>query len=225
MQQQSERDLLNRKLDMLVDADIMPEWNKNTAWSILENRLDNKSRKHLRAWYYVSAAAAALLIGLFFYNQNSSPTTSIARQQKMPAIKTPTIPIVTPSVSFKTPTKNAISTEPPAIARKASKTFVPVRPAPALKLHDGIQEEPVAVQQVQPAETLIVTPTKIKRTFSEPVYTLSEILDNVPEREEKPTNYSGIFNLRHSDTKDVQTPENSGRFFPQRSQQQVPFNN
>lgn len=187
MPQESEFEHIREKLD---GAGRIPaaQWDKQAAWARLEGRLSDHKKKQRPVWLYTSLAAAALLLGMAI-TWHVRDTTTLA----LTSVRT-----ITPTTMA--PPSMTADTLPPNEApnTKHAKT-VAGRPTHHL---------PTEEQGQAADETFILTKEHVTKHDSAPatvfydlstpevVYTLNEIMDNVPEREAPPQNYSGIFKLK-----------------------------
>ena len=223
MQRESERGLLGDKMSEPDSKDLLPEWDKSVAWQRLETRLDAPRRKAIPMWFYTSAAAAILLFGFFIFMKGATYDKRITQQQKTPAVEMP-VPMAKSVLPPDTFEKDRIADKVATIIRrqhpKAMQPIVPDMDDPI----NSLNEAPVTVIKAPAAAPAIVPPVKIKRIFSEPVYTLNEIMDNVPEREEKPKTFTGIFHLKIVETRDNEPSRSNSKFYNSRPDQEQ-FNN
>lgn len=187
MPQESEFDIIREKLNA---ADKIPAaaWDKQAAWGKLEDRLAGNKKKPFNVWLYTGLAAALVLLGIAITWHLPDSTTLTLTGIRPITSKT----IAAPLPNTDTRPLNQVSTT------QNTKT-VAGRP-----VHHLPTEEAGQVAD----EAFILTKERVTKHDSAPatifyrisapevVYTLNEIMDNVPEREAPPQNYTGIFKLK-----------------------------
>lgn len=191
MQQENERGMLGNRLDELSVEDVAPGWDRQAAWASLGARLEQPERKRIPVWLYPSLAAALLLFGFFIYSGTERTMERMAATAPVQALPTAITRPAVPEPVQLAPRVAAVrpATAPLRVPVQQATAAVQTRPeAPAAAVPDA---------PLPPApDTLQLVARPLKRTFSEPVYSLNEIADEVPEKVADQRVFSGIFHLR-----------------------------
>ncbi len=203
---------LSDALDCLSSEDVAPGWKAEGAWPRIEAQLGKRQR--IPFMMYPLAAAAALILFVMLWRPaevkqphgigGTTASEQTVRSSGKPALKEPAPEKLQPGTAI----LRSTFAERKATARTSfknpitlpQKTTVVEVPSPSLQ-----DTAPLAASQLAKSAPYHRRPAVI--------YTLSEIMADVPEREAPPKRFSGIFHSRLSADAPAGTPprRRSGR--------------
>lgn len=198
-----ERGALGNAFSRLTAADVAPAWDGGTVWQRLEGRLSTTKKRRFLLRGITLAAAASIaccmllmlrahqLTDIAWNTANMIPVT----RQKAPV---PALLHVATSVNIVADSEEVVA-QPVSYAHKTSaqtEQALPSKDTLLPQLIATITPEPVTNEPMQ---------SRIRRKPAI-VYTLNEIMADLPEREAPPKRYSGIF---HQKAQSADVPERS----------------
>lgn len=180
-----------QRLEGLHSKDIAPQWRKEPAWKKVSAKLATPKRRVLPLWTAPLAAAAGVLCLLLLRSRSDQQEIHQTAQRRSPARSAVTLSVISDDRVPVTADTTAIAT----IGMEHD------RPAPA-SIQKPRQFQPetdsttgtLAGNNTSPVQAIATAGREpiIKRE-PETVYTLNEIMANVPESETPPRRYSGLF--------------------------------
>ena len=197
----SERGALADVLSTLAAADVAPTWSESAGWQKLEHRLAaaKNSRIPLRSYVLLTAAASIVCCILFLrariLTDITWSTASLIPTNRAKAL-VPAAPDIAATVAIVT-RREVRATHPIFRVRNLSAQTVQ-----ALSPKDTFLPQTLMTASREPVQNEPVQ-ARIQRRPAI-VYTLNEIMADLPEREAPPKRYSGIF---HQKAQPADVPE------------------
>lgn len=202
-----------RALELLTTTDVAPQWRKEAAWTKLEAQIRPPARRAVSLWVYPLAAAIVLCV-VVLYPRRPEHSNVVRIGHAFPVItKAAVLPVAKEEVRQIRPTTD----ERIVAIRKRPATNVNATEQALYELPQNGLENPTSVVPQREEELMpaVSQSPVVRRRAPEIVYTLNEILADVPEREAPPKRYTGIFRQRAaSGASSSQTPAPSRKQIP-----------
>jgi hypothetical protein len=188
MQEDKGLDNIGSLLEGLKSDDVAPHWHPEVAWFQVEEKLRQDRKKTLPVWMYPLAAAALALCLLLLRSPVVEEQHDIARTltaSSIPAplpihITIPASPKMERTVAIGKVKEHVGRTLPRVPASLANEDAAVVAATTTLPAHPAVPDNSFPMANRTP----------------EVIYTINEIMADIPEREEPVRKYSGFFRSR-----------------------------